>query len=399
MKNLVINCGSSSVKYQLFDMKTEEVLAKGLVERVGMPGSGIKYTKEGMDTLARVIDFPTHKEAVQYVLNLLIDSTYGVIKSFDEISAVGHRIVHGGEYLIEATIVTPEVVSNLERLIPLAPLHNPGHIQGIYAIMDVLPDVTNVIVMDTAFHQTMPPKAFIYGIEYKYYEENKIRKYGFHGTSHEYVSNRAAAILGRPVEDLKIVSCHLGNGSSVTAVKGGKCIDTSMGLSPIEGVVMGTRSGDICPGVLLYLMRQLRDAELVGDAVQKKGGLLGISGISSDLRDIEIAAEKGNKRAALAQEKLIYGVQKYIGAYTAAMNGVDVIVFTAGIGENGVDFRKAVCSNLDYFGVKIDEAKNNSRGKEVIISTPDSKVTVMVVPTDEELAIARETLLCMEKNK
>lgn len=380
-------------------MKTEEVLAKGLVERVGMPGSGIKHTKEGMDTLARVIDFQTHKEAVQYVLNLLIDSTYGVIKSFDEISAVGHRIVHGGEYFIEATIVTPEVVSNLERLIPLAPLHNPGHIQGIYAIMDVLPDVTNVIVMDTAFHQTMPPKAFIYGIEYKYYEENKIRKYGFHGTSHEYVSNRAAAILGRPVEDLKIVSCHLGNGSSVTAVKGGKCIDTSMGLSPIEGVVMGTRSGDICPGVLLYLMRQLRDAELVGDAVQKKGGLLGISGISSDLRDIEIAAEKGNKRAALAQEKLIYGVQKYIGAYTAAMNGVDVIVFTAGIGENGVDFRKAVCSNLDYFGVKIDEAKNNSRGKEVIISTPDSKVTVMVVPTDEELAIARETLLCMEKNK
>lgn len=399
MKNLVINCGSSSVKYQLFDMATEKVLTQGLVERIGIPGSGIKHTKTGMDTLARVIDFPTHNEAVKYVLNLLIDPIYGVIKSFDEISAVGHRIVHGGESLIKPTLVTEEVINKLEKLIPLAPLHNPGHLQGIFAIMDILPNVPNVIVMDTAFHQTMPPKAYIYGIDYKYYEENQIRKYGFHGTSHEYVSKRAGQILGKPFESLKIISCHLGNGSSLTAVKNGECIDTSMGLSPLEGIVMGTRSGDICPGVILFLMRQLRDVELVSDALQKKGGLLGISGISSDLRDIEIAAQKGNKRALLAQEKLIYGIQKYIGAYTVAMEGVDVIIFTAGIGENGVDFRKEVCAKLECLGVKIDVDKNNCRGKEVIISTPDSKVTVMVIPTNEELTIARETLQCMEEQK
>ena len=399
MKNLVINCGSSSVKYQLFDMTTEKVLTQGLVERVGIFGSGIKHTKTGMETLARVVDFPTHKEAVQYVLNLLVDPVYGAIKTFDEITAVGHRIVHGGETLIKPTLVTEKVINELEKIIPLAPLHNPGHLQGIHAIMEILSDVPNVIVMDTAFHQTMPPKAFIYGIDYKYYEENQIRKYGFHGTSHDYVSSRAAEILGKPLKDLKVITCHLGNGSSISAIKDGKCIDTSMGLSPIEGVVMGTRSGDVCPGVLLFLMRQLRDVDLVSNAIQNKGGLLGISGVSSDLRDVELAAEKGNKRAALAQDKLIYGVQKYIGAYTAAMDGVDVIVFTAGIGENGVAFREKVCSKLGFLGVKIDTEKNNCRGKEVIFSTPDSKVTVMVIPTDEELTIARETQKCVEANK
>ena len=399
MKILVLNCGSSSLKYQLVDMNGEAVLAKGLVERIGIGGSRIKHTKSGMDAVVREVDFPTHTEAIKYVLDMLVDAKYGVLKSLDELSAAGHRIVHGGEKFTKSVLVTPEVVEGIKEVVPLAPLHNPANLQGILAVQAVLPKLPNVVVFDTAFHQTMPPKAFIYGIDYKYYEEDRVRRYGFHGTSHMYVSHRAAEILGKDVKDLKIVTCHLGNGSSLTAVDGGKSVDTSMGYGTAEGVVMGTRSGDVDPSVMVFLMNKLGSADAVNSEFQKKSGLQGLSGVSSDLRDVEEAAEKGDKRAELAQEKLIYGVKKYIGAYAAGMGGIDVLVFTAGIGENGIGFRKAVCDGLDFMGVTIDEAKNNCRGKEVIISKPGSRVTVMVVPTNEELMIARDTKRCVEAAK
>ncbi len=399
MKILVLNCGSSSLKYQLIDMNGEAVLAKGLVERIGIDGSRIKHTKTGMDSITRNVDFPSHTEAIKYVLDMLVDAEYGVLKSLDELSAAGHRIVHGGEKFTKSVLITPEVMKGIEEVIPLAPLHNPANLQGIKAVQTVLPHLPNVAVFDTAFHQTMPPKAFVYGIDYKYYEEDRVRRYGFHGTSHCYVANRAAEILGKDVKDLKIVTCHLGNGSSMTAVDGGKSVDTSMGYGTAEGVVMGTRTGDVDPSVMVFLMNKLGSADKVNAEIQKKSGLLGLSGTSSDLRDVEEAAEKGDARAKLAQDKLIYGVKKYIGGYAAGMGGIDVLVFTAGIGENGIDFRKTVCEGLEFMGVKIDAEKNNCRGKEVIISTEDSRVKVMVVPTNEELVIARDTKSCSEAAK
>lgn len=396
MKILVLNCGSSSLKYQLIDMNGEAVLAKGLVERIGIDGSRIKHTKTGMDSISREVDFPTHTEAIKYVLDMLVDAEYGVLKSLSELSAAGHRIVHGGEKFTTSVLVTPEVMKGIEEVIPLAPLHNPANLQGIKAVQTVLPELPNVVVFDTAFHQTMPPKAYIYGIDYKYYEEDRVRRYGFHGTSHFYVANRAAEILGKDIKDLKIVTCHLGNGSSMTAVDGGKSVDTSLGYGTAEGVVMGTRSGDVDPSVMIFLMNKLGDAKLVNEEIQKKSGLQGLSGISSDLRDVEDAAAKGDPRAQLAQDKLIYDVKKYIGGYSAGMGGIDVLVFTAGIGENGSEFRKTVCDGLEFMGIKVDAVRNNCRGKEVIISTPDSRVTVMVIPTDEEMVIARDTKRCVE---
>ena len=396
MKILVLNCGSSSLKYQLIDMNGEAVLAKGLVERIGIDGSRIKHTKTGMDSISREVDFPTHTEAIKYVLDMLVDAEYGVLKSLSELSAAGHRIVHGGEKFTTSVLVTPEVMKGIEEVIPLAPLHNPANLQGIKAVQTVLPELPNVVVFDTAFHQTMPPKAYIYGIDYKYYEEDRVRRYGFHGTSHFYVANRAAEILGKDIKDLKIVTCHLGNGSSMTAVDGGKSVDTSLGYGTAEGVVMGTRSGDVDPSVMIFLMNKLGDAKLVNEEIQKKSGLQGLSGISRDLRDVEDAPAKGDPRAQLAQDKLIYGVKKYIGGYSAGMGGIDVLVFTAGIGENGSEFRKTVCDGLEFMGIKVDAVRNNCRGKEVIISTPDSRVTVMVIPTDEEMVIARDTKRCVE---
>ncbi len=399
MKILVLNCGSSSLKYQLIEMDGEKVMAKGLVERIGIEGSRIKHTKTGMDAVTREVPFPNHTAAIKYVLDILVDAEYGVLKNLDELYATGHRIVHGGEKFTKSVLVTPDVVKGIEEVIPLAPLHNPANLQGLKAVMEVLPSKPNVVVFDTAFHQTMPPKAFVYGIDYKYYEENRVRRYGFHGTSHGYVAKRAAEILGKDIKDLKIITCHLGNGSSITAVDGGKSVDTSFGYGTAEGILMGTRSGNLDPSVMIFLMEQLGTAQKVSDEVHKKAGLLGVSGISSDLRDVEEAAEKGNARAKLAEEILINGVKKYIGSYAAEMGGVDVIVFTAGIGENGIGFRKAVCENMEYMGIKIDAEKNNCRGKEVIFSTPDSKVTVMVVPTDEEMVIARDTLRCASEAK
>lgn len=397
MKILVLNCGSSSLKYQLIDMEGEKVLAKGLVERIGIEGSRIKHTKTGLDAVTREVPFPDHSAAIKYVLDILVDPELGVLKSLDELGATGHRIVHGGEKFTKSVLVTPEVVKGIEEVIPLAPLHNPANLMGLKAVMDVLPGKPNVVVFDTAFHQTMPPKAFIYGIPYEYYEKDRIRRYGFHGTSHGYVANRAAEILGKDIKDLKIVTCHLGNGSSITAVDGGKCVDTSMGLGTAEGLLMGTRSGNVDPLVVINLMEKLGDAQKVSDIIHKKSGLLGVSGVSSDLRDVEEAAEKGCERSKIAQDILITGVKKYIASYAAEMGGVDVVVFTAGIGENGITFREAVCKDMEFMGIKFDAEKNNCRGKEVVISTPDSKVTVMVVPTDEEMAIARDTKRCVEE--
>ena len=397
MKILVLNCGSSSLKYQLIDMDGEKVLAKGLVERIGIEGSRIKHMKTGLDAVTREVPFPDHSAAIKYVLDILVDPELGVLKSLDELGATGHRIVHGGEKFTQSVLVTPEVVKGIEEVIPLAPLHNPANLMGLKAVMDVLPGKPNVVVFDTAFHQTMPPKAFIYGIPYEYYEKDRIRRYGFHGTSHGYVANRAAEILGKDIKDLKIVTCHLGNGSSITAVDGGKCVDTSMGLGTAEGLLMGTRSGNVDPLVVINLMEKLGDAQKVSDIIHKKSGLLGVSGVSSDLRDVEEAAEKGCERSKIAQDILITGVKKYIASYAAEMGGVDVVVFTAGIGENGITFREAVCKDMEFMGIKFDAEKNNCRGKEVVISTPDSKVTVMVVPTDEEMAIARDTKRCVEE--
>ena len=397
MKILVLNCGSSSLKYQLIEMEGESVLAKGLVERIGIDGSRIKHTKTGLDAVTREVPFPDHSAAIKYVLDILVDPELGVLKSLDELYATGHRIVHGGEKFTKSVLVTPEVVAGIEEVIPFAPLHNPANLMGLKAVMDVLPGKPNVVVFDTAFHQTMPPKAYIYGIPYEYYENDRIRRYGFHGTSHGYVAYRAAEILGKDAKDLKIVTCHLGNGSSITAVDGGKCVDTSMGLGTAEGVLMGTRSGNLDPSVMISLMEKLGDAQKVSDLVHKKSGLLGVSGVSSDLRDVEEAAAKGCERSKIAQDILITGVKKYIASYAAEMGGVDVVVFTAGIGENGITFREAVCKDMEFMGIKFDAEKNNCRGKEVVISTPDSKVTVMVVPTDEEMAIARDTKRCVEE--
>lgn len=392
MKILVVNCGSSSLKYQLFDMTDESVLAKGLVERIGIEGARIKHVKTGMDTVIKNTEIPNHKVAFRVVVEALLDENHGALKSLDELSAVGHRVVHAGEKYAGSVMITQGVIDALEECVPLAPLHNPANLMGIYAVTEALPNVPQAGVFDTAFHQTMPGYAYMYGVPYHYYEKYRVRRYGFHGTSHFYVSRRAAEILGRPVESLNIVTCHMGNGSSITAVKAGKSVDTSMGFSPLPGVIMGTRCGDVDALLVSFLSEQEGiDNKAMSHVLNKESGLLGISGISSDLRDIEEAADGGNQRAKLAEDMLYYGVKKYIGSYAAAMGGMDVLVFTAGIGENSARAREGICSGLEFMGVKIDREKNKARGQERIISTDDSKVKVIVIPTDEELVIARDT--------
>ena len=392
MNILVINAGSSSLKYQLLNPDTQEVLAKGLCERIGIDGK-FTYKPAGKDPIKDAdVAMPTHSEAIQTVLHALVDEKNGVISSMKEIDAVGHRVVHGGEKFAQSVLITDEVMAALEECIPLAPLHNPANITGIKACEKVMPGVPMVAVFDTAFHQTMPAKSYIYALPYEYYENDKVRRYGFHGTSHRYVSARAAAMLGKPIEELKIITCHLGNGSSVAAVDCGKSVDTSMGFTPLAGVPMGTRSGDLDAGILEYLMNKHGyDMKEMMNILNKKSGVLGISGVSSDFRDIENAANDGNQRAALALEAFQYSVKKLVGAYAAAMGGVDAIVFTAGVGENDANTRMNIASGLEFMGVKMDAAANNVRGKETVISAADSKVKIFVIPTNEELMIAMDT--------
>ncbi len=393
MNILVINCGSSSLKYQLIDMNGEVVLTKGLVERIGIEGSRIKHETTGKDKVVIEEPMKDHKRALELVLNAVLHKDYGAIKSLDEIGAVGHRVVHGGEDFSASTIITGSVMEALERNVELAPLHNPPNIIGIEACKELMPETPMVAVFDTAFHQTIPAENFIYAIPYEYYEKYKIRRYGFHGTSHKYVSQRAADILGKDIKDLNIVTAHLGNGSSVTAVQGGKSIDTSMGFTPLEGLAMGTRSGDIDPAIIPFIMdKEGMSFDQVNDMLNKKSGVLGVSGISSDFRDLEIAEEEGNMRAKLALDIFANRVTKYIAAYAAQMCRIDVLVFTAGIGENSNTMREKICDGLECLGVRIDRELNNIRGKEAIVSKDLTGTTVMVIPTNEELMIARDTL-------
>jgi acetate kinase len=394
MNVLVINAGSSSLKYQLLNPETGDLLAKGLCERIGIDG---KFTYKpqvaGKAKLDAVdVAMPTHSEAIQAVLGALVDKDNGVIASMKEIDAVGHRVVHGGEAFNRSVLITDEVLKAIEDCIPLAPLHNPANLTGIRACQKVMPGVPMVAVFDTAFHQTMPAKAYTYALPYAYYEQDKVRRYGFHGTSHKYVTARAAAMLGKPIESLKLISCHLGNGSSIAAVDGGKSVDTSMGFTPLAGLPMGTRSGDLDAGILQYLMNKYKlSIDEMLNILNKKSGVEGISGVSSDFRDLEAAAAEGNRRAALAQEKFAYEVRKYIGAYAAAMGGVDAIIFTAGVGENDGAIRALATEGLSYMGVKLDAEANKVRGKEAVISAADSSVKVLLIPTNEELMIARDT--------
>lgn len=393
MNILVINCGSSSLKYQLINSDTEAVLAKGLCERIGIDGSQITYQPAGGEKVVTVSPMPTHTQAIQLVLDALKNEKTGVIKSLDEVGAVGHRVVHGGENFTASTLLTDEAMKAIEECNDLAPLHNPANLIGIRACQELMPDTPMVAVFDTAFHQTMPEEAYLYGLPYEYYEKYKVRRYGFHGTSHSYVSKRAAEILGKDYNQMKTIVCHLGNGASISAVDGGKSVETSMGLTPLEGLVMGTRSGDIDPAIMEFIAKKENlDITGVMNVLNKKSGVLGISKLSSDFRDLENAVAEGNELAQKALNVFYHRVVKYIGAYIAVMNGVDTIVFTAGLGENDKVMRKTVCANLEYMGIKIDDEANGKRGEEIVISTPDSRVTVMVIPTNEELAIARETL-------
>lgn len=397
MNVLVINCGSSSLKYQVINSDTENVLAKGLCERIGIDGR-LVYEPAGGEKEITEAAMPTHKQAIQMVIDALMNEKTGVIKSLNEIGAVGHRLVHGGEKFAASAIITDEMIQTVEECSDLAPLHNPANLIGVRACQELMPQTPMVGVFDTAFHQTMPKEAYLYGVPYEYYEKYAVRKYGFHGTSHSYVSKRAAAILDKPYESLKTIVCHLGNGASVCAVKNGQSVDTSMGLSPLEGLVMGTRSGDIDPSAVEFIAKK-ENLDLAGvlNVLNKKSGVMGLSGVSSDFRDLEAAEKAGNERAATAQQVFNYRVLKYIGAYTAAMNGVDCICFTAGLGENNGVIRKQICDNLSYLGIQIDDEANKKRGEEVVISTPDSKVKVLVIPTNEELAIARETVALVKE--
>jgi len=393
MKILVINCGSSSLKYQLIDMENENSLSTGLVERIGIEGSKLTQKVEGREKYVLTVPMKNHKDAIAHVIDTLLDEVQGVIKSSDEIGAVGHRVVHGGEKYSTSVIIDDEVMKDLEEFSVLAPLHNPPNIIGINACKELMPDTTMVAVFDTAFHQTMPEKAFLYGLPYELYKENHIRKYGFHGTSHKYVSQRAAEMLDKDLKDLKLITCHLGNGASVSAVRGGVSVDTSMGFTPLEGLLMGTRCGDIDPAIIPYLMDvKGYSYDAVNNIMNKKSGVLGLSGVSSDFRDIEDAAAEGNERAKLALDVFHYRVKKYIGYFMAAMNGVDAVIFTAGLGENAVETRDEIVSDMEWFGIELDREKNKVRGKERIVSTDDSKVKVIVIPTNEELMIARDTL-------
>lgn len=391
MKVLVINCGSSSLKYQLFDMTNESVLAKGLVERIGLPGAVLTH-RPGADKHVIETEMPTHERAIALVLEALVHPDHGVLKSMDELDAIGHRVVHGGEDFSGSVLITEPVMAALRANIELAPLHNPPNIMGIEACRKIMPNIRQVGVFDTAFHQTMPAQAYIYGIPYEYYKKYKIRKYGFHGTSHKYVSERAAAMLGRPLSETKIITCHLGNGASIAAVDGGKSLDTSMGFTPLEGVMMGTRSGDLDPAIVSFLMKKEGwTTEESDNFLNKCCGVLGLSGVSSDFRDIESASDEGNDRAQLALDRFAYAVKKYIGSYAAVLNGVDAVVFTAGLGENSSSMRAKICENMEALGIKVDLDKNFTRGVEADVSTKDSKVRVLVIPTNEEVMIARDT--------
>ena len=393
MKILVINCGSSSLKYQLIDMDGEKVLCKGLCERIGMESSMITHEANGHKATTPAI-FPTHTEAFAEVVKKMTTGEGKCIDDVSEISAIGHRVVHGGEKFKASCLITDEVINTIRELSPLAPLHNPANLKGIRAVQELMPEMPQVGVFDTAFHQTMPKEAFMYALPYELYEKYGVRRYGFHGTSHRYVSQRVCEFLGVKAEGKKIITCHIGNGASIAAVKDGKCVDTSMGLTPLEGLIMGTRSGDVDGGALTFIEKKLGlDADGLSDLLNKKSGMLGITGVSSDMREIEKAFEEGNERAKLAFDMYFYRIRKYIGAYAAAMDGCDIIVFTAGVGENQPSLREEVCKKLTYLGVEIDVEKNkNLRGKEALISTPESKVAVCVIPTDEELMIASDTM-------
>lgn len=392
MKVLVINCGSSSLKYQVLDMTDESVLAKGLVERIGMDGSVINHTKTGQDKVVNEVPMKDHKDAIAQVLDAIQNADYGVVADMSEIGAVGHRVVHAGEMYAESVLIDDTVLKALEECVELAPLHNPPNLLGIDACRELMPNTPMVAVFDTAFHQTMPPESYIYAIPYEYYEKYKIRRYGFHGTSHKYVAERASAILGKSLSDLKLITCHLGNGASVTAIKGGKVMDTSMGFTPLEGLVMGTRSGDIDPAIVTYIrQKENLPPGAANDILNKKSGVLGVSGVSSDFRDLEAAVEEGNERAALALRMFAHRVKHYIGAYIAEMNGVDAIIFTAGVGENDISMREFICDDMENLGINLDPIKNKVRGQETVISSDDSKVKLILVPTNEELMIARDT--------
>ena len=393
MKVLVINCGSSSLKYQLIDMENESVIAKGLCERIGIEGSVLTHKPAGKANYVAESPMPTHKEAIQLVMAALTDPEHGVIASTDEINAIGHRVLHAGMKITSSVVINEEAKDIIRECFPLGPLHNPANLMGIEACEAAMPGTPNVAVFDTSFGMTMEPKAYMYAIPYEYYEKHSIRRYGFHGTSHLFVSGETIKFAGLDPEKAKVIVCHLGNGASVSASIGGKCVDTSMGLTPLEGLIMGTRSGDLDPAVVQFLANQEGlTVDEVLNILNKKSGVLGLSGgVSSDFRDIQAAIEAGNEKAKIAMDAYIYRVTKYIGAYTAAMNGVDAIAFTAGLGENDANTRKAICANLSYLGVKIDDEKNNVRGKNAIISADDSAVKVCLMPTNEELAIARET--------
>lgn len=394
MNILVINCGSSSLKFQLIDSDTEKAICKGLCDRIGINGSFIAYTPEGMDKIRIEVKMKDHEAAIAEVIKALTNKENGVVESLSQIGAVGHRIVHGGEKFSKATLIDDEVMKAIEECNDLAPLHNPANLIGVRACQSLMPNTPMVAVFDTAFHQTMPEKAYLYGLPYDYYKKYKVRRYGFHGTSHDFVSNKAADMVGKPIEDLKIIVCHLGNGASVSAVKNGKCVDTSMGLTPLEGLIMGTRSGDLDPAILEFICnKENLNINQMLTVLNKKSGVFGLSeDFSSDFRDLEDGFNKGQENCIRAVEAFSYRVTKYIGAYAAAMNGVDAIAFTAGIGENTAFVRKMIVDNLGYLGITLDEEANKKRGEDMFISTADSKVKVMVIPTNEELAIARATL-------
>ena len=399
MKILVLNCGSSSIKYKLYDMDDESVLAQGGVERIGLDNAFLKLTLPNGEKKILMHDMPDHKEGVNFVFQTLLSEEYGAIKSLDEIDAVGHRIVQGGDLFEKSCLVNEGVEAGIESLCDLAPVHNAGHLKGIRAVDHLMPNVPQVTVFDNAFHSTMPAHAYLYAVPYELYEKYHVRRYGFHGTSHRYVSHRVAELMGKDIKDLKIITCHIGNGASVAAIKDGKVIDTSMGLTPLAGVMMGSRSGDIDASAVTYIMDKLHlQPQEMADFLNKKSGVLGITGISSDMRDIEEAAKNGNERAQLALRMYNYRIKKYIGSYAAAMGGVDVIVWTAGVGENQISTRMEACSGLEFLGVKMDEEANNCRGEEKLISAPDSKVQVWVVPTDEEIVIARDTMELVKKS-
>lgn len=398
MKILVLNCGSSSIKYKLFDMTTKEVLAQGGIEKIGLVGSFLKLTLPNGEKKILEKDIPEHTAGIEFILNTLVNPEYGAIKSLDEINAVGHRMVHGGERFSESVLLNKEVLDAFIACNDLAPLHNPANLKGVNAVSAILPNVPQVGVFDTAFHQTMPDYAYMYAIPYELYEKYGVRRYGFHGTSHRYVSQRVCEFLGVDPKGKKIITCHIGNGGSISAIKDGKCIDTSMGLTPLEGLVMGTRSGDIDAGAVTFIMeKEGLNATGVSNLLNKKSGVLGVSGVSSDMRELEAAVAAGNPKAILAEKMYFYRIKKYIGAYAAALGGVDIILFTGGVGENQANCRSEVCEGLEFIGVKIDLEKNKVRGEEAIISADDSKVTVAVIPTDEELMIASDTLAILNK--